>query len=189
MNLRRKMSLVAFLPLSAGLALLGYVASERIGKAAEVERLSAAAPFAAEINAVIHALQAERGRSVAYASTGGDAAARDALEAQRARTDGVISNFGAFLSDGDFEGKLPEIWPEAAAIAALSGRLAATRDGVDAASMKPAEFVSFYSHEVAAGIEAVYEAIKVIPDHEAAMSMSSFALLLQAMESGGLERA
>ncbi|MEM6971886.1 MAG: nitrate- and nitrite sensing domain-containing protein [Pseudomonadota bacterium] len=189
MSLKLQITLLLSTMLAIIFGGLGYAAYESMAETADAERRQLIIPLSAELNETIHGLQIERGRTVGLISSGGSARERAALDAQRSTADLALSRLQQTVETRDIANRLHELSASVQALDTLAGKIAAHRAAVDAGQIDIAENVAFYTAEIDAMVRLIYGAIQIAPDTEIAMSLTSFAFLVQAMEQGGLERA
>ncbi|MEM6487523.1 MAG: nitrate- and nitrite sensing domain-containing protein [Pseudomonadota bacterium] len=189
MSLKLKITLLLSMLIAVILAGLGAVVVESDRKVSETERRLLIVPLSGELNAAIHMMQVERGRTVAMLSSGGAAADRAALDQHRPTTDAAVAQLLAVIQQRGIDRAVPEIGEAVQALAALPDKIAAHRSAVDGGGVTLPANIAFYTGEIEQMIKLLYAAIAVAPDTTSAMKMTSFAFLVQAMEHGGLERA
>ncbi|MEO1776174.1 MAG: nitrate- and nitrite sensing domain-containing protein [Pseudomonadota bacterium] len=189
MSLSLKISLLVTMLMTVILGSLGYMVLTSEQKVSDIERRQLIVPLSAELNATIHDLQIERGRTVGLISSGGGASYREGLDTHRPKTDATLRRMLDLVGDQQIAASLPEIGAAIEALAPLADKVAAHRSAVDAGEITVAQNIAFYTGEIDAMLQLIYAAISVAPDTASAMKMTSFAFLVQAMEHGGLERA
>ncbi|MEM9781104.1 MAG: nitrate- and nitrite sensing domain-containing protein [Pseudomonadota bacterium] len=189
MSLKLKVTLLVTMLLTVILGGLGFLVIENERLVGDVERRQLIVPLSTELNATIHMLQIERGRSVGLISSGGAPANRQALDEHRPVAEAAVAQLLDFVAETDIAAALPEIGEAVRLLAALPNKVEVHRRAVDEGAVSVPENIAFYSGEIDSMIELIYQAISVSPDTASAMKMTSFAFLVQAMEHGGLERA
>ncbi|MEM8753663.1 MAG: methyl-accepting chemotaxis protein, partial [Pseudomonadota bacterium] len=183
MKLRTRLLLMVAAPMILIVAMLGYDMSVRFEKRAEVEAYKASFERAAEVSALIHEMQKERGFSAGFVGSKG-AVFKANLAEQRAATDEVAARVAPLFAEASGD--------EATRLAALDkalGELQAMRGRIDSLSADVPTLARFYTGAIRQGIEAAALKIEAIHEGDIAPIARSFLNVLEAKESAGLERA
>lgn len=188
MSLKLQFSALLFFLLAVIIGVFGYTVANRMTQVTAAEDRGAIVPLSKQLNVTIKALQVERGKTVAHISSGASNS-KAALNKPRANVDTALAELIAVIDETQIIEKVPYIAGPLADAGALQGKLDAHRQLVDQGSVTISENARFYTRNIGELIGLIGKAIKQAPDTTTAIKMLSFALLVQAMEHGGLERA
>lgn len=189
MTLKLKITLLVSMLITVIVGGLGFAVYDSLERARDIERRQLVIPLAAELNETIRALQIERGRTVGLISSDGAAENRRALDEHRPVADAAVSGLLANIDERALDAQLPEFEGALRPLAAIPAKIAAHRAAVDAGRVSVSDNVAFYTTEIETLLDIIYGSISLAPDTDAAMKLTSFVFLVQAMEHGGLERA
>jgi len=185
LRIRHRFALVAVLPLLGMLGFsLGALHDSRATLTA-MERLEEQASLVADVGALVHELQKERGTSaVVIASKGARMA--DALTGQRAQTDGRLDAYRRKAEGFHAE---PALVRRLEAAAAALAELPAKRQAVGALALSGADSASYYTATIARLLEIAGEVARIGGTPEVSGVVTAYASLMQGKERAGQERA
>ncbi|MEL6480976.1 MAG: nitrate- and nitrite sensing domain-containing protein [Pseudomonadota bacterium] len=189
MTLKLKIALLLTMLITVILGGLGYLVLNSHRNIAELERRQLIIPLSDEINNTIHALQIERGRTVVAITNRDGELSSGVLSDVRSATDDALSQLLDRITQDRIDYALPETGTLMRGLTELPREIRSHRSAVDAGRVTAPQNVAFYTGEIERLVETIYAVINLAPDTPAAMKLTSFAFLVQAMEHGGLERA
>ncbi|MEM9766143.1 MAG: methyl-accepting chemotaxis protein, partial [Pseudomonadota bacterium] len=189
MTLKLKIALLLSMLMTVILGGLGYLVLNSHRNIAELERRQLIIPLSSEINNTIHALQIERGQTVAAIANADGQRSGGALSEVRSATNTALTRLLDRVAQDRIDDALPETGTLMRGLSELPREIRSHRSAVYAGRVTVPQNVAFYTGEIERLIETIYAVINLAPDTPAAMKLTSFAFLVQAMEQGGLERA
>ncbi len=183
LSIRARLWLLLAIPL---LALLGYTGNQawhEYSTMREMETTSALIGFSGEAGNIVHALQAERGRSAGFLMNPSQQAP---MKDARADTDRALGSLKDFLS----RTALPdEVTAKYSDISARLTEIPALRQKIDAQSLKPAEAVAEYTRDINELIGLVIRLAHAHRDVNLTRDTAALLGLLCEKEYAGRERA
>jgi methyl-accepting chemotaxis protein len=187
-NLRigRRIGLAFLLPIFGLLAFSGYVIFERWVVVHQTSGLIHMASLAANVSAVVHELQKERGASSLFVASGGKQFG-DKVAAQRTASDAPIQRLeAAFAGAGAADPAF------AAALREAGNALAARRQliqSIDASTIDRNGVFQGYTGMITAQLALVGQLALSTPDKSTADMVSAYLSFMEAKERAGQERA
>lgn len=173
------------------LAMLGFAvwsSAAHYRSAQESGRVRAMVEFATVVNALVHALQTERGLSTAHlTSDNADYAA--ALSTAQAHTDQIRARFALALKDLDAARLSSELDMQTALARQVVDRVDVWRGAVAQRSITVGTLIQSYAGLVADLTRVVQQML--VPNDQSALArtLMAYSRLMQAKEFAGLERA
>ncbi|MCV0426299.1 MAG: nitrate- and nitrite sensing domain-containing protein, partial [Roseibium sp.] len=186
-RIRLQIAVLAGVPM---LAVLGFAALSVIEKVIERSHHAYMVPLtrvAEDAGNLIHEIQKERDKTVELIDSGFDAASIAALDKQRPKTDAVLKVFDDHLAALDLNDK--ELLKDLQHVAEEVHKLDKYRQSIDANSVTTVDAVKIYSNEIAELIHLVGVTTESSPSKEITSELLPYLTLVEAMESGSLERA
>ncbi|WP_240002341.1 methyl-accepting chemotaxis protein [Oleisolibacter albus] len=178
--------LVALLvPMLGLLAFAGWLVSERWQVRQDVGRLAALSTFSADVSALVHELQRERGSSALFMGSGGRQFGAE-LEQQRQRTDAALGRFDQAAAALGPAGSVAE---RLAAVRQGLAGLQGQRARVSALGVELKDTVAFYTGIITNLIAVAHDLALHSPSAEVGNLISAYVNLMQAKERAGIERA
>ncbi|WP_346899299.1 nitrate- and nitrite sensing domain-containing protein [uncultured Roseibium sp.] len=186
-SVRVQIALLAVIPLLAVLIVNVLSLSRAYKEALHASDLRPIAEAARLSEGVLNELQKERGRTAVLLASDHAAGPRELVDDQRQLSDAVIADFVAFGKKLNLDNQMMQ----AAIGHAIEGlaEIKAHRSEVDGKTATAADNLAFYSGKIRMLLTVVHDAVQASPDPEYAAEMVPFALLTDAKEAGGLERA
>ncbi|MEM5581857.1 nitrate- and nitrite sensing domain-containing protein [Roseibium sp. AS2] len=169
---------------------MGFAAFSVYEKAVELSHHSFMRPMtriAEDSGNLVHELQKERGMTVSLIKSDYDTGLGGKLKAQRSSTDAALKIFDDHLaslelSDDDLMKDLHHVAEEV-------HKITTVRKEVDGKKLQVKDVLKHYSHEVEELIHVVGITTEVSPSKEITAELLPYLTIVEAMESGGLERA
>ena len=181
--------LIAFLPpVLLALALAAYVVREKAVTAGQAAALQTVAPLAADIGALTHEAQKERGATAVFLGGKGQRFG-DELKSQRLATDAVFARFRQTAAAADFGGFGP-----AFATALKEAEKGVTmvlerRAATDALTQDAKTAIADYTAAIRGLLDVVNRIAVLSPDMRVAVKVSAYLNLMEGKERAGQERA
>lgn len=136
---------------------------------------------------LIHELQKERGMSVSYIKSDYDPAIMAKLDEQRPKSDAALKIFDDHLASLDMNDQ--ELLEDLRHTAEQVHKTGKFRKSIDAKQFTVADVLKGYSHEIEELIHVVGITTESSPSKEITAELLPYLTIVEAMESGGLERA
>ncbi|MBK6295048.1 MAG: nitrate- and nitrite sensing domain-containing protein [Rhodoferax sp.] len=174
-----------------GLAMLGFAvwsSATQYRNARESARIRDMVEFATVVNALVHALQTERGLSTAYL-TSGNADYAAALTGAQAQTNEVRARFVRALKGLDAARLRSELDMQAELARQVVDRVDVWRGAVAQRSIATDTLIQSYAGVVAHLTRVVQETLVPHDQSNLARMLAAYTRLMQAKEFAGLERA
>ncbi|MCC5883192.1 MAG: nitrate- and nitrite sensing domain-containing protein [Halomonas sp.] len=183
----RKFMLALALPLCiiVWLAAVGIIERQRL--ASDMLQVDRFAGLSAQLGGLMHELQVERGLSVGFLGSRGEAFG-ERLVAQRQRVDELLTGYYSAWGDIDTSGDT-QIDLRREEIDALLAELALNRRQIDALSMRDLQALDYYTDINARLAESVGRLNSLGNAGELARDRGAYYSLLEIKESAGIERA
>lgn len=184
-----RMIIAIAIPLVALLTFASLYTQEQFSAADRMSRIQKISTLSADISAVVHELQRERGSSAGFVGAGGKGEFATFLTRQRLASDAVIARFEAIrgsLASAEFsEGMYIQIESAERAIAAIP----AHRDQVDTLRLDLGKTVAPYTNAINELLGVIAEATHNNSADSHGESLVAFLGLMHAKEYAGIERA
>ena len=188
-SVRFKILAIAILPLIALVITSALLIMGRWQQAAQYEVLLPAADVSQAASELVHELQKERGKTVGLIASNGAESFRQSVDDQRKLTDQALAHYRQRVSATDIRAVIPHLTERIETIEAALGQLADHRAQVDAGTMTVAQNVGYYTNIIDRQIGFVTKAASLSPTPEMVQQMGVFAIMVEAKEHAGLERA
>ncbi|MFD2233393.1 methyl-accepting chemotaxis protein [Phaeospirillum tilakii] len=169
------------------LALAGTMLRTQLDQVGLAAALIGQTRFAVAVNALVHEMQKERGASALFLGSKGQQFAAEMADRRR-ECDARLAALRAALAEGE----------AALAASGADGRdqlgpmlasLPELRERIDRQQISPREEMAAYSQAIRTLLDRVAHAARAVPDVESARLITPFAILGEAKESAGQERA
>lgn len=186
-RIRLQVAVLACVPM---IALFGFAALSVYEKAVELSHHDFMRPMtrvAEDAGNLVHELQKERGMSVSYIKSDYDTDLGGKLKAQRSKTDAAMKIFDDHLASLELDDG--NIMKDLQHVAEEVHKVSAVRDDVDGKKLQVKDVLKHYTHEVEELIHVVGVTTEMSPSKEITAELLPFLTIVEAMESGGLERA
>ncbi|WP_298821311.1 nitrate- and nitrite sensing domain-containing protein [uncultured Roseibium sp.] len=186
-RIKVQIGLLAIVPM---LAVVGFAALSVYEKSVELAHHEFMRPLtriAEDAGNLIHELQKERGMSVALIKSDYDPAARARLDAQRPKSDDALKTFGDHLAAISLSGEA--LLADLQHVAEEVHKTDSFRQAVDAKQFTAGDVVKNYTYEVHKLIHVIGITTESSPSAEITTELLAYLTVVEAMESGGLERA
>ncbi len=191
LSFRSKVIAVVLVPLATVMFLGGLGTHARNRRAHEMSGIRQFVDLSAEVGALVHELQKERGRTAGFLGFDG-AQFGNELAAQRLATDAALARLRAFLArsfPAERENlKEPCRQPLDRALDLLD-RLPAERSAASRQSLTVPEAIAFYSDVNSEFLSAITVMSRLTSDGDVANAIDSYSHFLQLKELTGIERA
>ena len=183
----RKFVLALALPLCIIVWLAGIGILERQRLAVDMQQVASFTELSAQLGGFVHELQAERGLSVGFLGSRGEAFGEQ-LTIQRDRVDERLSRYRTAWEGVDASGD-PEIARLLEEVDGLLGELAGMRRQVDALGLGELDALDYYTEINHRLIETVGRLNDLGNAGELSRSLGAYYALLEIKETAGIERA
>ncbi|HRJ60284.1 MAG TPA: nitrate- and nitrite sensing domain-containing protein, partial [Azospirillaceae bacterium] len=188
LSIARKI-LIAFLPpVLLALALAAYVVQEKAVTAAQATALQTVAPLAADIGALAHEAQKERGATAVFIGSKGQRFGEE-LKNQRRATDAAFARFRQTAAAADLGG-----FGQAFAVALNDAEkgvasLLERRAATDGLKQDAKTAIAGYTAAIRGLLDVVNRIAVLSPDMRVAVKVSAYLNLMEGKERAGQERA
>ena len=172
------------------LAVIGFAAFSVYDKSVQLSHHSYMQPMtriAEDAGNLVHELQKERGMSVGLIKSDYAQGARERLDAQRPKTDAALKIFDEHLAALDLNNE--EMLKDLQQVAAEVHKTDSFRKAIDAKEFKVGDVLNNYTHEVHELIHVIGVTTEASPSQKITAELLPYLTIVEAMESGGLERA
>jgi methyl-accepting chemotaxis protein len=186
--IRSRIAIVCLIPLLAFTGFAGKDLLEKRAQSQAADGASALIEVAPLISGLIHELQKERGTSVAFVSSKGQALA-DAMRAQRPATDKALASWGQRMAGFDrsmLGGNLARGFDDAHAALAT---LATTRGAIDTLALSAPKAAEYFTTTIASLMATIQATGDVTQDVGILRQSIAFSAFVQRKEFAGQERA
>jgi methyl-accepting chemotaxis protein len=186
-RIRLQIGLLAAVPM---LAVVGFAALSVAEKYIERSHHSFMRPMtriAEDAGNVVHELQKERGMTVSMLKSDYDPALRAKVNEQRPKVDAAIKIFDDHLASLDLDNEvlLDDLQHVAEEVHKISG----VRESIDRKAITKSDVVKEFTHEIEELIHVIGITTESSPSAEITTELLVYLTIVEAMESGGLERA
>ncbi|MEM8876634.1 MAG: nitrate- and nitrite sensing domain-containing protein [Pseudomonadota bacterium] len=188
-SVRFKILTIAVLPLIALALISALLITGRWQQASLYEVLLPAAEVSQAASELVHELQKERGTTVGLIASNGAQSFRQAVDDQRKLTDEALAQYRGQVSATQISAVIPRLADRIETIEAALGQLADHRTQVDAGTVTVGQNVAYYTNIVDRQIGLITKAASLSPTPEMVQKMGVFAIMVEAKEHAGLERA
>ncbi len=186
-RIKLQVGLLAAVPM---IAAVGFAAFGVYGKVSELAKHDYMRPLtriAEDAGNLVHELQIERGMSVSLVKSAYSSGDREKLDAQRQKTNEAFKSFDSHLSALELDDEM--LLEDLRAMLEKAGKTGELRNSVDKKEFAALDVVKTYTGEVEALIHVIGLTAEVSPSKEMASELLPYLTIVEAMESGGLERA
>jgi methyl-accepting chemotaxis protein len=186
-RIRLQIGLLAAVPMLAVVIFAALSVYEKVVERSHHAYMKPMTRIAEDAGNLIHELQKERGKTVELVNSGYAAKARASVDAQRPKSDAVLKIFDEHLASLDLDDV--ELLEDLQHVAEEVHKLDTFRNEIDAKAYAVAKVVKVYSKEVNELIHVIGVTTEASPSKEITSELLPYLTLVEAMESGGLERA
>lgn len=186
-RIKVQIALLALIPM---IAVAGFATLAVVEKAIELSHHEFMRPLtriAEDAGNVVHEMQKERGMTVGWIKAGHPSDGIAKLDKQRSLTDAAIKIFDDHLAAADLSDK--HLQEELQHVADDVHQITDVRAAIDSKKYGIKETVKKYTHEINSLIHLVGIAVEASPSQEITSELLPYLALVEAKESGGLERA
>ena len=186
-SIRHQLILLAAVPLAAAAVVACISLFEKYEELSRSQVMVPLTHIAEAAEGIIHELQVERGSSVGLVKSAFQPAFAEKIAAQRAKADEAIARFDERALV--FEASSEKLRDEFVSLRRDLAGLSDIRNAVDAGQMAPKAIVKDYTHIINDLLILIGHSIESSPIETVTAEMLPFLTLVEAKESGGLERA
>ncbi|MES0882427.1 methyl-accepting chemotaxis protein [Roseibium sp. SCP14] len=186
-RVKLQIGLLAAVPM---LAVVGFAALSVYEKVVERSNHAFMKPMtriAEDSGNLIHEIQTERDKTVAFINSDYSADARTVLNAQRPKTDAKLKVFDEHLASLNLSDQ--ELLEDLQHVAEEVHKIDKFRKAIDGQNMSVDEAISNYSKEIEELIHVVGVTTEASPSKEITSELLPYLTLVEAMATGSLERA
>jgi methyl-accepting chemotaxis protein len=183
-----RIAIVCLIPLMAFTGFAGKEMLEKRSQSQAADSASALIEVAPLISGLIHELQKERGSSVGFVSSKGQALA-EALRDQRPATDKALASFRQRMAGFDHSMLGPSFGRSLDDAQAALGMLATTRSAVDSLALSTPQAAEYFTGAITNLIAAIQATGDLSEDARILRQSIAFSAFVQRKEFAGQERA
>ncbi len=186
-RIKMQIALLAGVPM---LAVVGFASLSVYEKVVEMRNHAYMKPMtrvAEDAGNLIHELQKERGISVSLIKSDYDPGIRASLDAQRPKADAALKIFDDHLAGLELNDE--ELVKDLQHVAEEVHKTRNFRQAIDAKQFSTYDVVKGYSKEIEELLHVVGVTTEISPSKEITAELLPYLTIVEAMESGGLERA
>ncbi|WP_415715993.1 methyl-accepting chemotaxis protein [Roseibium sp.] len=186
-RIRFQIGLLAAVPMLAVVAFAALSVAEKYIERSHHAFMRPMTRIAEDAGNLVHELQKERGMSVAMIKSDYDPAARAKVDAQRPKVDAALKIFDDHLAALDLDNEV--LLEDLQHVAEEVHKVEKVRASVDSKAYGAKDVVKHYTHEIHELIHVVGITTEASPSPEITTELLAYLTIVEAMESGGLERA
>ncbi|MBG6173182.1 methyl-accepting chemotaxis protein [Labrenzia sp. EL_208] len=186
-RIKLQIAVLAGLPMLAVIGFAALSVAEKVIERSHHAFMKPLTRIAEDSGNLIHELQKERGMSVSYIKSDYDPAIRAKLDEQRPKSDAALKIFDDHLADLDLNDQ--QLLEDLQHVAEEVHKTGKFRKSIDAKQFSVADVLKGYSHEIEELIHVVGITTESSPSKEITAELLPYLTIVEAMESGGLERA
>lgn len=186
-RIKVQIALLALLPM---IAVAGFATLAVVEKGIELSHHEFMRPLtriAEDAGNVVHEIQKERGLTVGWINAGYPPAGAARIDKQRAATDAAIKVFDDHLTAAELNDE--HLVEELQHVADDVHKITGIRASIDSKRYDVTETKAKYSYEISSLIHLVGITVEASPSQEITAELLPYLALVEAKESGGLERA
>jgi methyl-accepting chemotaxis protein len=188
MRISSKIALSFLFPVLTILSLAAYVISDKVRVVSETSTLASIAPLTADISALVHEVQKERGASAVFIGSKGEKF-RDELKAQRKLTDDARGKLTRSLASVDTHALGGSFPPKVEKAAKRLEALISTRDGIDALTIDARTSLGNFTETIRFQLDVVNQIALLSSDGGVGRMVGAYLKLMEGKEKAGQERA
>lgn len=186
-RIRLQIGLLAAVPMLAVVAFAALSVAEKVIERSHHAYMRPMTRIAEDAGNVVHELQKERGMTVAMLKSDYDPALRSKVNAQRPNVDAAIKIFDDHLANLDLDNKA--LLEDLQHVAEEVHKIDKAREAIDRKAFTKSDVVKEFTHEIEELIHVIGITTESSPSAEITTELLVYLTLVEAMESGGLERA
>ncbi|MEJ8474701.1 methyl-accepting chemotaxis protein [Roseibium algae] len=186
-NIKIQIAVLAALPMVAMAIFAGVAVYEKYVELHHHAFMEPLTRIAEDAGNVVHELQKERGKTATYMKSGFMAEQGPAVFDQRALVDKVIATFDDHVASLEISNK--HVVEELEKVSDAVHEVSSLRQQIDNQMIDVGDVVAGYSHEIKALVHLIGVAVEASPSEAITAELFPYLALVEAMESGGLERA
>ncbi|WP_422383714.1 methyl-accepting chemotaxis protein [Roseibium album] len=186
-QIKLQIAVLAGVPMLAVIGFAALSVAEKVIERSHHEFMKPLTRIAEDSGNLIHELQKERGMSVSYIKSDYDPAIMAKLDEQRPKSDAALKIFDDHLAALDLNDQV--LLEDLQHVAEEVHKTEKFRKSIDARQFSVADVLKGYSHEIEELIHVVGITTESSPSKEITAELLPYLTIVEAMESGGLERA
>lgn len=186
-RIKLQIAMLAGVPMLAVIGFATLSVYEKVVERSHHAYMKPMTRIAEDAGNLIHELQKERGMSVSYIKSDYDPAIKAKLDEQRPRSDAALKIFGEHLAGLDLND--PELLKDLQHTAEQVHKTGDFRKAIDARQFTVADTLNGFTTEVHELVHVVGLTTEASPSQEITSELLPYLTIVEAMESGGLERA
>ncbi|WP_422377385.1 methyl-accepting chemotaxis protein [Roseibium sp.] len=186
-RIRMQIAVLAGVPMLAVIGFATMSVMEKVIERSHHEFMKPLTRIAEDAGNLVHELQKERGMSVSLIKSDYDPAIASNLAKQRPNADAALKIFDEHLASLDLNDEA--LLKDLQHVAEEVHKTDKLRSAVDAKQLSAADVVKGYSHEIHELIHVIGVTTEASPSQEITSELLPYLTIVEAMESGGLERA
>ncbi|WP_043744993.1 methyl-accepting chemotaxis protein [Paramagnetospirillum magneticum] len=188
LRISAKIALSFLFPVILILGLAGYVISDKARVVSETSTLAGIAPLTAEISALVHEVQKERGASAVFIGSKGEKFGAE-LKAQRQLTDAAREKLTRSLAGIDVSALGASFPPKVDKATKRLEALIASRGAIDALAMDGRTALGNFTETIRFQLDMVNQIAVLSSDARVGRMIGAYLKLMEGKEKAGQERA
>ncbi|MBI3443886.1 MAG: methyl-accepting chemotaxis protein [Magnetospirillum sp.] len=188
LRISAKIAVSYLFPVVLILALAGYVIADKARVVSETSTLANIAPLTAEISALVHEIQKERGASAVFIGSKGEKF-RDEIKAQRKLTDDARERLEQSLRGLDLSALGASFPPRVEAARKRLDALIASRAGIDSLTIDGKTSIASFTETIRLQLDVVDQIAVLSSDAGVGRMITAYLKLMEGKEKAGQERA
>ncbi|MEP3046263.1 MAG: nitrate- and nitrite sensing domain-containing protein [Roseibium sp.] len=186
-RVKLQIGLLAAIPLAATIGFATLSVYEKVVELSHHEFMRPLTRVVEDAGNLVHEMQKERGMTVALIKSDYDSAKFAAVKAQRPKTDAALKIFDEHIYSIELDDKY--LLKELMHVADEVHKTDKFRKEIDAKNFSTGEVVKSYSTEIEALMHLIGLVTESSPSSSITAELLAYLTIVEAMESGGLERA
>jgi methyl-accepting chemotaxis protein len=183
-----KITLSFLFPVALILGLAGYVINDKARVVSETSTLAGIAPLTADISALVHEVQKERGASAVFIGSKGEKF-RDEVKAQRKLTDEARQRLDRSLASVDISALGSSFPPKVERATKRLEALVAIRGSIDALTIDGRTALGYFTETIRFQLDVVNQVSLLSSDARVGRMIGAYLKLMEGKEKAGQERA
>ncbi|MES0884305.1 methyl-accepting chemotaxis protein [Roseibium sp. SCP14] len=186
-RIRLQIAVLAGIPMLAAIGFATLSVYEKVTERSNRAYMRPLTRVAEDAGNLVHELQKERGMSIGLIKSEYDPNLRSLLAEQRPKSDAAIKVFDEHLASLDLNNE--ELLADLQHVAEEVHKTEELRSAIDSRNLPIKDVVKRFSKEINDLIHVVGIATEMSPSQEITAELLPYLTIVEAMESGGLERA
>ncbi|CTQ53037.1 Methyl-accepting chemotaxis protein 4 [Roseibium album] len=186
-RIKLQIAMLAAVPMLAVIGFAALSVAEKLIERSHHAYMMPMTRIAEDAGNVVHELQKERGMTVSMLKSDYDPALRAKVNEQRPKVDAAIKIFDDHLASLDLDNEV--LLDDLQHVAEEVHKIDKAREAIDRKAFAKSDVVKEYTHEIEELIHVIGITTESSPSAEITTELLVYLTIVEAMESGGLERA